>query len=117
MLSLSQIDKDYGATRAVKAVTLTAVPGTVLGLAGENGAGKSTVIKILAGAVVADAGKIELDGKAVSPRDTTEALALGITSVFQELTLVRELSVERNLFLTNPPVTAWRTVDRRRLRR
>ena len=62
MLSLTDIEKAYGATRAVKAVTLNAAPGTVLGLAGENGAGKSTVIKILAGAVVPDAGKIDNAG-------------------------------------------------------
>jgi ABC-type sugar transport system ATPase subunit len=56
MLSLSRIEKTFGATRAPKSVTLEAAGGTVLGLAGENGAGKSTLIKIVSGAVVPDRG-------------------------------------------------------------
>jgi ribose transport system ATP-binding protein len=117
MLSLIAIEKSFGATRAVKAVTLDAAPGTVLGLAGENGAGKSTLIKIVSGAVFPDQGNISLDGRPVVPRDTSEAIGLGISSVFQELTLVRELTVERNLLLTSAPTTAWGSIDRRRARR
>ena len=116
MLSLTAIEKSFGATRAVKTVTLAAAPGTVLGLAGENGAGKSTLIKIVSGAVRPDQGSIALDGKAIAPRDTNEAISLGISSVFQELTLVRELSVERNLLLTTAPTTPWGSIDRRRAR-
>jgi ABC-type sugar transport system ATPase subunit len=103
MLSFDTIDKSYGATRAVKAVTLEAAPGTVLGLVGENGAGKSTLIRIASGATAPDGGCLLLDGVPIAPRDTHEAIALGIASVFQELTLVRELTVEQNLFLTAAP--------------
>jgi len=117
MLSLIAIDKSFGATRAVKTVTLEAAPSTVLGLAGENGAGKSTLIKIVSGAVLPDRGSIRLDGKPIAPRDTNEAIGLGIASVFQELTLVRELTVERNLLLTSAPLTAWGSIDRRGARR
>ena len=113
MLSLTAIEKSFGATRAVKTVTLEAAPGTVLGLAGENGAGKSTLIKIVSGAVLPDRGSITLDGKAIAPRDTNEAIGLGISSVFQELTLVRELTVERNLLLTSAPTTPWGSINRR----
>ena len=116
MLSLIAIEKSYGATRAVKPVTLEAAPGTVLGLAGENGAGKSTLIKIVSGAVRPDRGVITLDGQSIAPRDTNEAISLGVSSVFQELTLVRELTVERNLLLTSAPTTAWGAIDRRRAR-
>ena len=116
MLSFKNIDKSFGATRAVKAVTLDAAPGTVLGLAGENGAGKSTLIKIAAGAITPDRGQLALDGKPLAPRDTNEAISLGISSVFQELTLVRELTVENNLLLTSAPVTPWLSIDRRRAR-
>ena len=116
MLSLTEIDKSYGATRALKSVSLVAEPGTVLGLAGENGAGKSTLIKVVSGAITPDGGRLALDGKAIAPRDTNEAIAAGISSVFQELTLVRELTVERNLLLTSAPQTAWRSIDRRRMR-
>lgn len=116
MLSLSNIEKSFGATRAVRAVTLEAAPGTVLGLAGENGAGKSTLIKIVSGAVLPDHGSISLDGIRIAPGDTTEAIGLGVSSVFQELTLVRELSVERNLLLTIAPTTFFGTIDARRAR-
>jgi ribose transport system ATP-binding protein len=110
MLSLTAIDKSFGATRAVKSVTLEAAPGTVLGLAGENGAGKSTLIKILAGVVTPDGGTVSLDGRPLALRDTNDAIRLGISSVFQELTLVREMTVERNLLLTSAPRTAWGSV-------
>ncbi len=116
MLSLIEIDKSYGATRALKSVSLAAEPGTVLGLAGENGAGKSTLIKVVSGAITPDRGALALDGKTIAPRDTNEAIAAGISSVFQELTLVRELTVERNLFLTSAPQTPWGSIDRRRMR-
>jgi len=116
MLSLIAIEKSFGATRAVKAVTLDSAPGTVLGLAGENGAGKSTLITIVSGAVTPDAGTISLDGKTIAPGDTNAAIGLGISSVFQELTLVRELTVERNLLLTSAPTTAWGSIHRRRAR-
>ena len=116
MLSLSGIEKSFGATHALKSVALEAPPGTVLGLAGENGAGKSTLIKIVSGAVLPDQGSITLDGKPISPRDTNEAIGLGISSVFQELTLVRELSVQRNLLLTSAPITVWGAISRRRAR-
>ncbi|HVY19710.1 MAG TPA: sugar ABC transporter ATP-binding protein [Bauldia sp.] len=116
MLSLTAIEKSFGATRAVKSVTLEAAPGTVLGLAGENGAGKSTLIKIVAGVVAPDAGAMSLNAEPIAPRDTNEAIHLGISSVFQELTLVRELTVERNLLLTSAPVTPWGSIDRRKAR-
>jgi ribose transport system ATP-binding protein len=116
MLSLSRIEKTFGATRALKSVCLEAAGGTVLGLAGENGAGKSTLIKIVSGAVVPDQGSVTLDGKQIAPRNTNEAIGLGISSVFQELTLVRELSVERNLLLTSAPTHAWGSISRKRAR-
>ena len=61
----------------------------MLGLVGENGAGKSTLIKIVGGVIAPDRGTLSLDGRPIAPRSTHEALALGIASVFQELTLVR----------------------------
>jgi ABC-type sugar transport system ATPase subunit len=117
MLSLSKIEKTFGATRALKSVTLEATGGTVLGLAGENGAGKSTLIKIVAGAVVPDHGSVTLDDKLIALRDTNDAIGRGISSVFQELTLVRELSVERNLLLTCAPTHAWGSIARKSARR
>jgi ribose transport system ATP-binding protein len=116
MLSLTDIEKSFAATRAVKKVSLEAAPGTVLGLAGENGAGKSTLIKVMSGAIRPDRGTITLDGTTIAPHDTNEAIALGISSVFQELTLIRELTVERNLLLTSAPTMPWGTINRSRAR-
>jgi ribose transport system ATP-binding protein len=116
MLSFEQINKSYGATRAVNGVTLRAPPGTVLGLVGENGAGKSTLIKIASGAIAPDSGRLLLEGQHIAPRNTNAAIAHGISSVFQELTLIRELTVEQNLLLTNLPLTLWYGVDRKQMR-
>jgi len=116
MLSLTEIDKSFGTTHAVKAVTLDAHPGAVLGLAGENGAGKSTLIKMVSGAISPGGGRMTLDGKPIAPRDTNDAITQGISGVFQELTLVGALSVEQNLFLTAAPTNVLGMIDRRRLR-
>jgi ribose transport system ATP-binding protein len=115
MLSYEAIDKDFGATRAVINVTLDAEPGRVLGLVGENGAGKSTLMKIAGGIIRQDRGKLSLDGERVSGLGPAGALAHGIVSVFQELTLVRSLTVAENLFLPAPPRRPWFSIDRGRL--
>ena len=115
MLSFKTIDKDFGATRAVINVTLDAAPGTVLGLVGENGAGKSTLIKIAGGIVRQDRGLVSLDGEAMVGVGPAKAIARGVVSVFQELTLVRSLTVAENLFLSAPPRHAWGSIDRRKL--
>jgi ribose transport system ATP-binding protein len=115
MLSFKTIDKDFGATRAVINITLDAAPGTVLGLVGENGAGKSTLIKIAGGIVRQDRGLVRLDGEAMVGVGPAKAIARGVVSVFQELTLVRSLTVAENLFLSAPPRHAWGSIDRRKL--
>jgi ribose transport system ATP-binding protein len=98
-LTLSGIEKAYGATKVLHGVSLTVQPGEVHGLLGENGAGKSTLLNILSGVIRADAGAVEIDGRAVhitSPRDATAA---GIAMIHQELQQVPELSVAQNIFL------------------
>ena len=115
MLSFKTIDKDFGATRAVINITLDAAPGTVLGLVGENGAGKSTLIKIAGGIVRQDRGLVSLDGEAMVGVGPAKAIARGVVSVFQELTLVRSLTVAENLFLSAPPRHASGSIDRRKL--
>lgn len=116
MLAFREIDKRFGATHAVKGVTIEVQEGSVLGLVGENGAGKSTLIKIASGVLKADGGQIELDNAPVLMHHPHDALSHGIVSVFQELTLVGQLTVEQNLFLLDQPRTRWGTIDRRRLR-
>jgi ribose transport system ATP-binding protein len=115
MLSFKTIDKEFGATRAVINVSLDAAPGAVLGLVGENGAGKSTLMKIAGGIVHQDRGVVCLDGEVMVGLGPAKAIARGIVSVFQELTLVRNLTVAENLFLSAPPRHAWGSIDRRKL--
>jgi ribose transport system ATP-binding protein len=115
MLHLRSVDKSFGATRAVRGVSLKAEPGIVLGLVGENGAGKSSVMKIAGGIVRPDRGSVHLDDVPITGLDPRKALARGIASVFQELTLVRSLTVGENLDLSTPPTRRWRSVDRGKL--
>jgi len=116
MLNVRGINKSFGATHAVRNVTFDAAQGSVLGLVGENGAGKSTVIKIIGGLVAPDSGHVLLDGNVLSLRTPREALAHGIDSVYQELAVVGNLTVAENLLLLAPPCRRWFSIDRRHLR-
>ncbi len=98
-LVVRDLVKHYGAVHAVQAVSLHCEPGEVLALVGENGAGKSTVAKILAGAVRATSGSIELGGTTVDAGSVQDARRLGITCAFQELALVPDWTVAENLRL------------------
>jgi ABC-type sugar transport system ATPase subunit len=98
-LQMSGISKRFGAVRAIRHADMTVDVGRVLAVVGENGAGKSTLIKILSGAVIADTGSITYEGRQVSIRSTSDAMALGIATVYQEPQLFRELTVTENIFM------------------
>lgn len=98
-LEISGVAKAFGATQALVEATMAAEKGTIHGLCGANGAGKSTLIRILAGATRADSGTITLDGRPVTEFSPQHAISLGIGVVHQELALVPELAVYRNIFL------------------
>jgi simple sugar transport system ATP-binding protein len=98
------IVKRFGALTALDGVDLHVRRGEVLGLIGDNGAGKSTLIKIITGFHRPDAGRILIDGDEVNLRSVSQARALGIQTVFQDLALVPELSVYHNMFLNSEPV-------------
>jgi simple sugar transport system ATP-binding protein len=98
------IVKRFGALTALDGVDLHVGKGEVLGLIGDNGAGKSTLIKIITGFHRPDAGRILIDGDEVNLRSVSQARALGIQTVFQDLALVPELSVYHNMFLNSEPV-------------
>lgn len=110
-LEMRGIAKRYGGVRAIRHADLVVQPGTVHALVGENGAGKSTLIKILAGAERADAGTVRIDGEDAAIGATSDAIALGIQTVYQEPQLFGELSVAENLFvgreITRGPVIDW----------
>ena len=109
------IEKSYGGTQALRGAALTCLPGEVHALIGENGAGKSTMVKALAGAVRLDAGEVLLDGSKLDLRSPGQARAAGIGTAFQELSLVPDLSVASNLLFDREPRRLGR-ISLRRLR-
>jgi rhamnose transport system ATP-binding protein len=109
------VSKSFGATVALRDVSLTVSAGEVHALVGENGAGKSTLGKVLAGIVPPDAGEVILAGRPEALGSPRQALAAGVTMIAQELSLVPGLSVADNVFLGIEPHTGpW--VRRRELR-
>jgi ribose transport system ATP-binding protein len=111
------IRRHFPGVDALKGVDLKVGVGEIHGLAGENGAGKSTLMKILSGAERKDAGHIILNGKEVHMSGPADALALGISTVYQETSLAPHLSVAENLFVGRWPKFAGGVIDRRRLMR
>ena len=98
-LRLAGIQKSFGATRALRGVSLTVAPGEVHALIGENGAGKSTLMKILSGAHAADAGTMELGGRPYGPTGPHDARLKGVSMIYQELNLALHLTVRENILL------------------
>jgi ABC-type sugar transport system ATPase subunit len=98
-LTAARLSKSYGPVRVLHGLDLEIAGGEIHALVGENGAGKSTFIKILSGAVAADEGDVRLDGVPMPSGDPLAVRDLGISTVHQEFTLVRELSVADNVFL------------------
>ena len=102
-LSLSHIRKSFDGNPAVRDISFSVAGGRVLALVGENGAGKSTLMRVLSGAVIPDSGSIELDGRPVRIGGPADAMALGIRTVYQELSLLPHLSVAENILLGRMP--------------
>lgn len=101
ILKAENIVKRFGALTALNGVTLHLRKGEVLGLIGDNGAGKSTLIKIITGYHRPDEGKLSIEGRDEQLKTVSQARALGIETVFQDLALVNELSVFHNMFLNS----------------
>jgi len=99
VLAARNIEKSFGAVRALRSVNFDVHRGQVTTLFGENGAGKSTLMKILAGVLTPTAGELVLDGRPVEIRSTIEARALGISIIHQELSLAPNMNVRDNIFL------------------
>lgn len=91
--------KIYSGTPVLKGVSISLHPGEVIGLIGHNGAGKSTLLKCLSGAIQPEDGTMTLDGREVKFSAPTDALKLGISTVYQELSLLPNLTVTENIFL------------------
>lgn len=111
LLQLTSVSKSFGGIAALKDVDFTLEAGEIHGLVGENGAGKSTTMKIIAGVYHDYEGEMRVDGKPVRFRSARDALAAGIGMVHQELSVVPELTVAENVFLGKQPVTKFHNVD------
>ena len=99
ILEMKNISKRFGGTVALDNVFLSLNRGEVLGLVGENGAGKSTLMKILCGVFTRDTGEVFINGKETNIENVKQARELGISIIYQELSLVPDLSVAENIFL------------------
>jgi ABC-type sugar transport system ATPase subunit len=99
LLSLRGIEKDFGPVRALVGVDLDVPAGQVTALCGDNGAGKSVLIKCIAGIHQPDRGQIYWEGRPVHVRNPKDAAALGIETVYQDLALADNLDIVQNMFL------------------
>jgi len=99
LLRLEGVKKSFGAVHALRGVDLTVPRGMVTALVGDNGAGKSVTVKVVAGTYQPDAGTIYWEGRPVRVRSPREASALGIEVVYQDLALCDNLDVVQNMFL------------------
>jgi ribose transport system ATP-binding protein len=116
-LRMRGINKSYGGVRALTDVDFSCKLGSIQAVLGENGAGKSTLIKIIAGVVQPDTGAMELDGEPRRFTNPLEANAAGVVCIFQELSLMPDLSVADNIGITDPPRTRLGLIDERAQRR
>ena len=115
LIEMSNISKAFGGTIALKNVSFELKPGTVHALMGENGAGKSTLMKILAGVHQPDTGEIFKNGHRIIFSNPREALDFGVSTVFQELSLLPNLTIAENMFLGREPTTRFGMVDYKKI--
>lgn len=115
LLEALGISKRYGGVLALNNMHFAAEGGEVHAILGENGAGKSTFIQILAGAVASDEGELKLSGHPYRPRDPGAARRSGISPVFQELSLIPDMTVAQNIFFGDEVLSPFGTISQRSL--
>lgn len=106
VVEMRNIHKNFAAVQALRGVDLALQHNEVLGLVGDNAAGKSTLMKVLSGAYIPDEGEILIEGKKVHLTDPLDARRLGIEMVYQDLALADNLDVTSNIFLGRETVSA-----------
>src|SRR5689334_6338062 len=113
LLEVHDVTKSFGAVAAVQGVSFPLYGGEAHALVGENGAGKSTIVKMLAGVHRPDTGTLRVNGADVDFAGPADAKAAGIAVIYQEPTLFPDLSVAENIAMGNQPLTRLRQIDRR----
>jgi ABC-type sugar transport system ATPase subunit len=108
---MNHISKSFPGVKALEDVSLHLRGGEVFALVGENGAGKSTLIKILSGLYSNDSGEMSIDGKPVQFRGPKDAIDMGINTIYQETSLVQNITVAENIFLGRQPTLRGRRID------
>ena len=117
ILSINGMSKSFGRNKVLKHIDLNVKPGSIMGLMGENGAGKSTMMKCLFGTYQKDEGTIVLDGREVNFSGPKDALENGVAMVHQELNQCLERSVVDNMFLGRYPKNSFGIVDEARMKK
>lgn len=117
LVRMQHIEKRFGAVQALAGVDLVLEPGEALGLVGDNSAGKSTLMKVLAGALLPDAGEISFRGAPVWFASPADARRRGIEMVYQDFALCDNLDVSRNIFLGRWPMRGRFLVHRAAMHR
>ena len=112
LLEMINISKHFPGVQALDDVSFKLRKGEVFAIVGENGAGKSTLIKILAGSYNSDQGEIKFEGKKINIRGPMHAIQLGINTIYQETSLVPEITVAENIFLGRQPFKRGRILWR-----
>jgi rhamnose transport system ATP-binding protein len=116
VLRLRGIAKLFPGVKALSGVDLDLYPGQVTALIGENGAGKSTIVKVLTGIYQPDEGTIELNGRPVRFPSADAAAKAGVTAIHQETVLFDDLTVAENIWLGHAPRSHWGLIDRKAMR-
>ncbi|OLF12399.1 D-xylose ABC transporter ATP-binding protein [Actinophytocola xinjiangensis] len=117
LLEVRDVTKSFGSVAAVRGCSFGLPPGEVHALVGENGAGKSTIVKMLAGVHRPDTGTLLVDGEPVEFGGPADAMDAGIAVIYQEPTLFGDLSVAENIAMGRQPRGRFGIIDRRRMRR
>ena len=115
LIAARAVSKNFGPVQALKNVDVAVEAGSVHAVTGENGAGKSTLMKMFAGVITPTTGSIEFKGRTVKIQSPLQALHMGISTVFQEFTLIPNLTVAENIFLGRAPRTGSGGIDYKKL--
>ncbi len=116
-LEIKGLSKSFGAVNALREINFSARQGEVHAILGENGAGKSTLIKILSGALKCDDGDININNEKILIKNPKDAIEAGIGTVYQELSIIRDLNVAQNIFFENWPESKTKIINKKELKK